>query len=81
MTHSGRRGGGIYNAGTLEITKPDTTRESGGDILVFDPTRVTDGIELTGDPIVRFRRDAYNVSVKRRSGVSLEDAPSTEASV
>lgn len=64
-------------AGTLEITAPDTTRERGDDVLVFDPTRVTDGIELTDDPIVRFRRDAYNVSIKRRSGVGLEDTQPT----
>ena len=60
-------------AGTLEITEPDTTREKGDDVLVFDPTRITDGIELTDDPIVTFRREAYNVSIKRRSGVGLED--------
>ncbi len=28
--------------GRLEITGPDTERERDGDILVFDPTRVTD---------------------------------------
>ena len=30
--------------GRLELTGPDTEREQGDDILVFDPTRVTDGI-------------------------------------
>jgi catalase len=35
---------------------------------VFDPTRVTDGIELSGDQILRVRPDAYAVSVERRSG-------------
>ena len=34
-------------AGTLEITDLETERETGGDVLVFDPTRVTDGIELS----------------------------------
>ncbi len=33
--------------GRLELTGPEPEREHGGDILVFDPTRVTDGIELT----------------------------------
>lgn len=55
--------------GTFELTGLDTTRETDGDVLVFDPTRVVDGIELTDDPILRFRRDAYSVSIERRSGV------------
>jgi catalase len=41
---------------------------SEGDILVLDPTRVTDGIELSGDPILRFRPEANSASVVRRSG-------------
>jgi catalase len=56
-------------AGTLELTALDARRERDGDVLVFDPTRVTDGIELTDDPILRFRAKAYSVSVERRSGV------------
>ena len=59
-------------AGTLELTELDTERETGDDVLVFDPTRVTDGIELSDDPILRFRRDAYSVSIERRSGVARE---------
>jgi catalase len=55
-------------AGTLEITGPDTERERDGDVLVFDPTRVTDGIELSNDPVLLFRRDAYADSVARRTG-------------
>jgi catalase len=55
------------DAGTLEITGLDTERETPGDVLVFDPTRVTDGIELTDDPILRFRHDAYAASVARRT--------------
>jgi catalase len=56
-------------AGTLELTELETGRETPNDILVFDPTRVTDGIELSDDPILRFRSHAYSVSVERRSGV------------
>jgi catalase len=55
--------------GTLELTELETGRDTGGDILVFDPTRLTDGIELTDDPIPRFRSQAYSVSVERRAGV------------
>jgi catalase len=54
--------------GRLELTGPDTEREQDGDILVFDPTRVTDGIELSDDPILRFRPRAYSASVTRRTG-------------
>jgi catalase len=54
--------------GTLELTGLETRRETGDDVLVFDPTRVTDGIELTDDPILRFRPAAYSVSVERRAG-------------
>ena len=54
--------------GRLELTGPETERERDGDVLVFDPTRVVDGIELTEDPILRFRHRAYAVSVERRSG-------------
>ena len=56
--------------GTLELTGLDTGRETGGDVLVFDPTRVTDGIELTNDPVLRFRADAYAASIERRSGAT-----------
>jgi catalase len=54
--------------GRLELTGPETEREQGDDILVFDPTRVTDGIALSDDPILRFRPRAYAASVTRRSG-------------
>jgi catalase len=57
--------------GRLELTGPETARERDGDVLVFDPTRVVDGIELTEDPILRFRHRAYAVSVERRSGAAL----------
>jgi catalase len=54
--------------GSLVLEALDDTRERDGDVLVFDPTRVTDGIELSGDRILRVRPDAYAVSVERRSG-------------
>jgi catalase len=54
--------------GRLVLDGPETEREREGDILVFDPTRVTDGIELSDDPILLFRPRAYSVSVERREG-------------
>jgi catalase len=57
------------SVGTLDITAIDTEREHGGDIVVFDPMRVTDGIEPSDDPVLRFRTLAYSASVKLRTGV------------
>lgn len=56
--------------GTLELTGLDTERETGDDILVFDPMRVTAGIQPSDDRILRVRSPAYSVSVERRSGAS-----------
>jgi catalase len=64
--------------GTLTITGADTEREHGGDIVVFDPMRVTDGIEPSDDPVLRFRTLAYSASVKLRTGVDRgREAPAT----
>lgn len=59
----------IVTIGSLDITGVDTERERDGDIVVFDPMRVTDGIEPSDDPILRFRTHAYSASVKLRTGV------------
>ena len=53
--------------GTLKINRLEHEREQHGDILVFDPSRVTDGIECSDDPVLRFRPQAYSESVKRRT--------------
>jgi catalase len=53
-------------AGMLELTQIETERETGDDVLVFDPTRITEGIELSEDPILQFRHLAYTESVARR---------------
>jgi catalase len=64
--------------GTLTITGVETEREHGGDIVVFDPMRVTDGIEPSNDPVLRFRTFAYSASVKLRTGVDRgPEAPAT----
>lgn len=52
--------------GRYEMTELETGRETDGDVLVFDPTRVTEGIELSDDPVLRFRHAAYSESVARR---------------
>jgi catalase len=64
--------------GSIEITGVETEREHGGDIVVFDPMRVTDGIEPSDDPVLRFRTLAYSASVKLRTGVERgPEAPAT----
>ena len=55
--------------GRLEITAPAFDRDREGDVLVFDPTRVVDGVEMSADPILHFRADVYAESVFRRTGV------------
>lgn len=54
--------------GRLELTGIADDRERDGDVLVMDPARVTDGIELSADPILNARGDVYAESVFRRSG-------------
>jgi catalase len=54
-------------AGTLEITELDPSPESDGGIVVFDPMRLTDGIEASDDRVLQYRPKAYSVSADRRS--------------
>jgi len=61
------RGSREFVAGWFEITTIEEDREPMGDIVVFDPTRVVSGIELSDDPILRYRPSAYSVSIERRS--------------
>lgn len=58
--------------GRLEITGLAFDREQDGDILVFDPTRVIDGIECSDDRILHARSHAYSESVLRRAGVGRD---------
>lgn len=51
----------------LRITAPAFDLERDGEVLAFDPTRLTDGIEATDDPVLRARSGAYHVSAQRRS--------------
>lgn len=60
----------VVDAGTLELVAAETTRETNGDILVFDPTRVIDGIELSDDAVLRIRSQVYSESVRRRTGAA-----------
>jgi catalase len=52
------------DGGTLEITEVDDAADQNA--LVFDPARITDGIELSNDPVLNFRPRAYSESASRR---------------
>lgn len=56
--------------GILELTELDTEseeREAGGGVAVWDPMRMTDGIECSDDAILSARSGAYSVSIERRA--------------
>jgi catalase len=55
--------------GRLMVTALAYDRDKEGDVLVFDPTRVPDGIRLTNDPILLARPGAYSISVAHRTAV------------
>jgi catalase len=57
----------LFHAGTIEVVSRDPEREQDGEVVVFDPARVVDGVELSDDPILRFRPGAYSASVDRRT--------------
>lgn len=54
-------------AGVITVTAPVTDPEESGGLVVFDPTRVVEGIELSDDPILRYRARAYSESIARRT--------------
>ncbi|MGW0710311.1 catalase family peroxidase [Streptomyces sp. NPDC002643] len=53
-------------AGRLRITAPVADQDHWA-AQVYDPTRVTPGIELSDDPVLAFRSPAYAVSYERRT--------------
>jgi catalase len=62
----------VVRVGHVSITGFAHDRERSGDVLVFDPTRVPDGVVLSADPILLARPGAYSVSVARRTPRSAE---------
>jgi catalase len=57
-----------FDAGTIEVTGVADDPEADGGLVVFDPTRIVDGIELSDDPILQYRAGAYSESASRRAG-------------
>lgn len=54
--------------GQLDITRTTTVEEIGDPVMMHDPTRLTDGIEPSDDPILAARRGIYELSVAYRTG-------------
>jgi catalase len=55
-----------HHAGTLTVTHVEGDQKA-HELLVFDPTGVVPGIELSDDPILRIRAAVYGESYRRRS--------------
>ena len=58
----------VVTIGRIELTRPTTNEEIGDPVMLHDPTRVTDGIETSDDPILHARRGIYETSVAHRTG-------------
>lgn len=52
------------DVGTLEVTAVDDDADDG---IIFDPARVTDGIESSNDPVIAYRSEVYGHSYTRRT--------------
>jgi len=50
--------------GTLEVAAVD---DDADDSIIFDPMRLTDGIEPSDDPVLHYRPDVYGLSYARRT--------------
>jgi catalase len=57
----------LVELGRLEVTSISPTSAADERRLVFDPTNLTDGIDLSADPIPRARSAAYSISYDHRS--------------
>jgi catalase len=61
-------------AGTLTIDHIEDDQRA-HETLVFDPTGVVPGIELSADPLLRFRAEVYGESFRRRTSEPRDQAP------
>jgi catalase len=57
----------VVKLGRMQISAISPTSAADERKLIFDPTRLTDGIELTDDPLPAARSAAYSVSYERRT--------------
>jgi catalase len=54
--------------GTIRLTSVDSKSTETEKGLTYDPTHLTDGIELSDDPLPAFRAQVYSISIARRQG-------------
>jgi catalase len=52
--------------GTIRLTSVDPKSAEAEKGLTYDPTHLTDGIELSDDPLPAFRAQVYSISIARR---------------
>jgi catalase len=57
----------VVELGELELISVVEDPETPQEPLIFDPMRLTDGIEPSDDPILAARPKAYSVSIERRT--------------
>lgn len=57
----------VVELGELEVLRVVEDAEAPGSPMIFDPMRLTDGIEPSADPILAARPKAYGVSIERRT--------------
>jgi catalase len=57
----------VVELGELEVLRVVEDLETPDNPIVFDPMRLTDGIEPSADPILVARPKAYSVSIERRT--------------
>jgi len=57
----------VVELGRLEVTGISQTSAADERRLIFDPSNRTDGIDLSGDPILLARSAAYAISYDHRS--------------
>lgn len=68
----------VWGAGSRRVPAGELTLDAvaeGHDGIIFDPLRLTDGIEPSEDPILHFRPRAYAVSYDRRTGAEHQRPP------
>jgi catalase len=57
----------MVELGRLEVTGISPTSAADERRLVFDPTNLPDGIDLSADPILLARSSAYSISYDHRN--------------
>ena len=61
--------------GTLTLTEVPKDQAAAGERISFNPCRLAPGIEVSNDPILEARRDAYEVSREMRGGCPFTRRP------